>query len=129
MNIGEIFDRDRWEEQQPEEWKKGQAVLSLCQSQDYEEAEALLRDEGADPNTTFEDGMTGLHMAALNNSVEWASLREFEPPSFLWRKIDRSFALVLRYGAEKSLKNSEGKTALDYATSASSQSIIELLQQ
>ncbi|KAG6865777.1 hypothetical protein C0991_011974 [Blastosporella zonata] len=74
VNLGDILDQDRWEEAQPEGWKKGQAVLSLCQSMEYEEAEELLRDEGADPNAAYPDGTTGLHMAALNNATEWASL-------------------------------------------------------
>jgi len=41
---------------------------------EYEEAEALLQDEDTDPNAGYDDGTTGLHMAAINNSVEWASL-------------------------------------------------------
>lgn len=76
IDLGDAFDRDRWEEEQPEEWKKGQALLSLCQFGEFEDAEELLRDKDADPNAAFEDGMTGLHMAALNSSVEWVSLCE-----------------------------------------------------
>ncbi|KAG5342054.1 hypothetical protein C0989_005734 [Termitomyces sp. Mn162] len=109
VDLGEIFDRDRWEEQQPEEWKKGQALLSLCQMGDFEEAEELLRDEGANPDAAFEDGTTGLHMAALNNAVEWASL-------------------LLRYGANKELKTDCGKTAFDYAVSVDAHAVVELLR-
>ncbi|KAG6889973.1 hypothetical protein C0995_012933 [Termitomyces sp. Mi166 len=109
VDLGEIFDQDRWEEQQPEEWRKGQALLSLCQSGDLEEAEELLKDEGADPNAAYEDGTTGLHMAALNNAVEWASL-------------------LLRYGANKELKTDCGKTALDYALSTNARAVAELLR-
>ncbi|KAG5653384.1 hypothetical protein H0H81_000771 [Sphagnurus paluster] len=108
IDIGDIFDRDRWEEAQPEEWKKGQALLSLCQFADFEEAEELLRDEGVDPNAAYDDGTTGLHMAALNNSVEWASL-------------------LLKYGANKDQLNDSGESAFDYANSASSQDVIDLL--
>jgi hypothetical protein len=57
----------------------GQALLSLCQFMEYDEAEALLRDEGVDPNAAYEDGTTGLHMAAYNDSVEWAGLCKFRP--------------------------------------------------
>ncbi|KAG6817918.1 hypothetical protein H0H87_012386 [Tephrocybe sp. NHM501043] len=109
VNLGEILDQDRWEEKQPEEWKRGQALLSFCQFGELEDAERLLKDEGADPNAAYPDGMTGLHMAALNNAVEWASL-------------------LLRYGANKDLKNDQGQTALDYAKSADAGAIVELLR-
>jgi ankyrin repeat protein len=45
------------------------------QYSNHDEAEVFLRDEGVDPDAAYPDGTTGLHMAALNNSVEWASLR------------------------------------------------------
>jgi len=108
INLGDEFDRNRWEEAQPEAWKKGQLLLGLCQSRQYEDAEELLRDEGVDPNAAYEDGVTGLHMAALNNSAEWASL-------------------LLRYGANKSLKTDTGATALDFAKEASSDTVVDLL--
>ncbi|KAG6907268.1 hypothetical protein DXG01_009642 [Tephrocybe rancida] len=108
IDFGKTLDRDRWEEAQPEEWKKGQALLAFCQCSDYEEAEELLRDEGADPNAAYPDGTTGLHMAALNNAAEWASL-------------------LLRYGADRELKTDSGQTALDYARSADAHEVIALL--
>jgi ankyrin repeat protein len=74
IDLGDDLDKSQFEDSQPESWKKGQALLGLCQCQEYDEAEALLRDEGVDPNAAYEDGTTGLHMAAYNNSVEWASL-------------------------------------------------------
>ncbi|KAG6837337.1 hypothetical protein H0H93_011432 [Arthromyces matolae] len=109
VDLGAIFDRDRWEEEQPEDWKKGQALLSFCQSEQFEEAEELLRDEGTDPNVAYEDGMTGLHLAAANNSLEWA-------------------ALLLRYGANKNIENDEGKTPLDYAILTNAEQVITLLR-
>ena len=90
VDLGEIFDRDRWEEQQPEEWRKGQLLLSLCEMGDLEEAEELLRDEGVSPDAAYEDGTTGLHMAALNNAVEWASLRQSNKFSTLFLRLDSS---------------------------------------
>jgi hypothetical protein len=108
INLGDEFDRNRWEEEQPEEWKKGQLLLNLCQFGEFEDAEELLRDKGADPNAAYEDGTTGLHMAALNNSAEWASL-------------------LLRYGANKELKTERGATALDFAKNESYHAIIDLL--
>ena len=76
IDLGEDLDRSQFEDSQPESWKKGQALLGLCQCSEFEEAEKLMRDEGVDPNSAYEDGTTGLHMAALNDSVEWASLCE-----------------------------------------------------
>jgi len=74
IDLGEDLDRSQYEDSQPDSWKRGQELLGLCQCMEYEEAEALLRDEDTDPNAGYDDGTTGLHMAAVNNSVEWASL-------------------------------------------------------
>jgi len=109
IDLGDDLDRSQFEDSQPESWKKGQALLGLCQCSEYEEAEKLLRDEGVDPNSAYEDGTTGLHMAALNDSVEWASL-------------------LLRYGADKNRKTGSGATALDYARDAKAQNVIDLLK-
>ncbi|KAF7969969.1 hypothetical protein HWV62_25448 [Athelia sp. TMB] len=73
IDLGAVFEQERWEEDQPDEWRKGQALLSLCQFMDLEAAEDLLK-EGVDPNSAYSDGMTGLHMAALNDAADWASL-------------------------------------------------------
>jgi hypothetical protein len=77
IDLGEDLDRSQLEDSQPDSWKKGQTLLSLCQFGEFDEAERLLRDEGVDPNAAYDDGTTGLHMAACNDSVEWAGLREF----------------------------------------------------
>lgn len=131
VDLGDIFDRDRWEEQQPEEWRKGQALLSLCQMGDLEDAEELLKEDGVDPNAAYEDGTTGLHMAALNNAVEWASLRQSSIFFNLVPHLTGDLILllsVLRYGANKQLQTDEGKTALDYALSADAHAVAELLR-
>lgn len=80
IDLGEDLDRSQYEDSQPDSWKRGQELLSLCQWKEYEEAEALLRDEDTDPNAAYDDGTTGLHMAAVNNAVEWASLCMFPAP-------------------------------------------------
>ena len=74
IDLGEDLDESLYEDSQPDSWKRGRRLLNLCQSLEYEEAEALLRDQDTDPNAAYDDGTTGLHMAALNNAVEWASL-------------------------------------------------------
>jgi len=108
FDLGRDLDESKWRESQPESWKKGQALLSLCQFGEFEEAEDLLRDDGGDPNAAYDDGMTGLHMAAYNNSVIWASL-------------------LLQYGADKNRKNKDGATPLDCARQVEAQDVINLL--
>ncbi|KZP28077.1 hypothetical protein FIBSPDRAFT_274259 [Athelia psychrophila] len=95
IDLGAAFDQERWDEAQPDAWRKGQALLSLCQFGDYEAAEELLQ-EDVDPNSAHSDGMSGLHMAALNDSEEWASL-------------------LVRYGADKNRKTDTGQTAYEFA--------------
>jgi ankyrin repeat protein len=76
IDLGQDLDNSQFEDLHPELWKK-ETLLALCECsepEDFDEAEALLRDEGVDPNAASDDGTTGLHMAASNNSVEWASL-------------------------------------------------------
>jgi ankyrin repeat protein len=74
IDFGRDLDTSQYEDSQPDSWKRGQELLGLCQCSEYEEAEALLRDQAADPNAIYDDGTTGLHMAAINNLAEWASL-------------------------------------------------------
>lgn len=78
LDLAAALDEERWEEAQPDAWRKGQALLGLCQFGDYEAAEELLK-EGVDPNSAYgadKEGMAGLHMAALNDDEEWAELCE-----------------------------------------------------
>jgi ankyrin repeat protein len=123
IDLGEDLDRSQFEDSQPDSWKRRQALLNLCQCMEYDEAEALLRDEGADPDAAYEDGTTGLHMAAYNDSVEWASLC-MSPPRHLLIG-----AIVLRYGADKHRKNNFGVTPLDCAREVKAQGVIDLLEQ
>jgi hypothetical protein len=79
IDLGQELDLQYWHEAQPEEWKMGQALLSLCESDEFEAAEEMLRDQHADPNAAYPDGNTGLHMAACSDHVQWASLCMFPP--------------------------------------------------
>jgi len=130
IDLGEELDRSQYEDSQPDSWKRGQELLGLCQCMEYEEAEGLLRDEGTDPNAAYDDGTTGLHMAAVNNAVEWASLCMPPPPlSSIFRMLIGRPTIVLRYGADKHRKNDFGRTPLDFARQVNAQDIIELLEQ
>jgi ankyrin repeat protein len=129
IDLGEDLDRSQFEDTQPDSWKRGQALLSLCQCMEYDKAEALLRDEGVDPDAAYEDGTTGLHMAAYNDAVEWASLC-VSPPSFIYFPIlIGEPKIVLRYGANKHRKNGSGATPLDCARDVKAQGVIDLLEQ
>lgn len=128
IGLGEDLDNSQYEDSQPESWKKGQALLGLCQCGDYDEAEVLLRDEGIDPNAAYDDGTTGLHMAGYNDSVEWASLRMSLPPQLSSQLIGAP-TIVLRYGADKHRKNDFGVTALDCAREVHAQKVIDVLEQ
>jgi hypothetical protein len=126
FDLGRELDEERWREAQPESWKKGQALLELCQSGEFEEAEKLLRDDHVDPNAAYPGGTTGLHMAAYDDDIEWASLCASFPIHVLY-----TFKLtpdaVLKYGANKELKNEEGDTALNCAREGKAQAVVELL--
>ena len=84
IDLGEDLDRSQYEDSQPDSWKNGQELLGLCQCSEYEEAEALLRGQDTDPNAAYDDGTTGLHMAAASNAVEWASLCMSPPLSYIF---------------------------------------------
>jgi hypothetical protein len=88
IDLGEDLDTSQFEDSQPDSWKRGQALLSLCECSEFDDAEALLRDEGTDPNAAYEDGTTGLHMAAYNNSIEWARLC-MSPPLHIFSNANR----------------------------------------
>jgi len=44
IDLGQDLDNSLFEDSQPESWKKGQALLGLCQCSDFDEAEVLLRE-------------------------------------------------------------------------------------
>lgn len=128
IDLGADLDNSQFEDSQPESWKKGQALLGLCQFGNFDEAEALLRDEGVDPNAAYDDGTTGLHMAAYNDSVKWASLC-MSPLLHPSSPLIGAPTIVLRYGADKHRNNDYGLTALDCAREAHAQKVINLLEQ
>ncbi|HZY79426.1 MAG TPA: ankyrin repeat domain-containing protein [Cyclobacteriaceae bacterium] len=68
----------------------------------------LLLDHGAKPNVFQQSDVTPLHEAAHNNSPAIAKA-------------------LLKAGADKSLKTSDGKTAMDYAKEIDAKEIIEML--
>jgi hypothetical protein len=129
FDLGRDLDESKWREVQPESWKKGQALLSLFQFGEFEEAEEMLKDEDGDPDAAYDDGTTGLHMAAYNDSVKWASLRAF--PHSQCSTSNSCLGLVnqtaLQYGADKHRKNDHGATPLDCAREVKAQAVIDLL--
>jgi hypothetical protein len=125
FDLGRELDEERWRDAQPETWKKEQALLELCQEGEFEEAEKLMRDDHVDPNAAYPGGTTGLHMAAYDDDIEWASLCA----SFFLILVLYTLTpdAVLKYSANKELKNEEGDTALDCAREAKSQGVVDLL--
>lgn len=68
----------------------------------------MLLDHGAKPNVMQQNDVTPLHEAAHNNSPAIAKA-------------------LLKAGADKSLKSTDGKTAMDYAKEIDSKEIIDML--
>jgi len=61
----------------------------------------LLLYAGCDPNAIDEDGNSPLHFLALQDERYW------------FRELDKLANLLLDFGAQQSLKNADGKTAVD----------------
>jgi hypothetical protein len=102
MDLGEDIDEQAFLEANPDV-ARAQVFLSLMSQMDFIEAEKLLKGEDGmgegklSPNVTYEDGgQTAMHMAAYNDDIE-------------------GIQLLLRYGADKSIKDESGQTALDCA--------------
>ena len=93
-----------------------QTFLSLMSQMEFEEAENFLNGEDGmghgplSPNVTYEvGGQTAMHMAAYNDDIEGTQL-------------------LLRYAADKDVKDENGQTALDCAKDVDAQGVIALLK-
>jgi ankyrin repeat protein len=68
----------------------------------------MLLDSGANPNARQQQDVTALHESAHNNTPAIARA-------------------LLKAGADKSLKSTDGKTAMDFAKEADAKEIIDML--
>ena len=114
MDLGDQTDEQAFMEANSDV-ERSQTFLSLMSQMDFTEAEKFLKgqdgmgDESLSPNVTYEvGGQTAMHMAAYNDDVEGVQL-------------------LLRYGADKSLKDETGQTALDCARDVGAKRVIALL--
>ena len=115
MDLGRDIDEHAYLEANPEV-RRVQAFLSLMSQMEFEEAEKFLKGEDElgngrklDPNVTYETGgTTAMHMAALNDDAE-------------------GVRLLLRYGADKEVKDDDGQMALDMAGMVDAKTVIALL--
>jgi len=98
------------------EIRRKDRFFSLVNQGDFAEAEVLLKGEDEDangekinPNIRSEgNNMTALHMAAVNDDAE-------------------NVQMLLRYGADKNLKTTNGETALDLAVRENASEVIAIL--
>jgi ankyrin repeat protein len=121
------------------------ALYQAVRMHDIEKVRALLR-AGADPNERAPGGWAPLHQAVYNEpaiclllleSGADVNARVIEPhqssnatPLLLAAYINRSdiAAELLRHGADRSLKDSHGKTALDVAREHHNNQLVALLK-
>lgn len=115
MDLGKDIDEQAFLEANPDV-ARAQVFLSLMSQTDFIEAETLLKGEDGmregklSPNVTYEyGGQTAMHMAAYNDDIE-------------------GIQLLLRYGADKSIKDESGQTALDCAKEVKAMDVIALLE-
>ncbi len=114
-DLGRDIDEQAYFKSHPEA-ERAQLFLSLMAQSEYEDAEMILKGEDedengrpVDPNVTYETGgTTAMHMAALNNDTEGVQL-------------------LLKYGADRKIKDEDGNTALDLAKMADAQAVSTLL--
>ena len=114
FDLGAEIDERTYLEAHPDV-DRAETFLSLMAQVEFAEAEKFLKGEDGmgegklDPNVGYSvGGQTALHMAAVNNDVEGVTL-------------------LLRYGADKEMKDDEGWTALRYAQDGDAREVIDLL--
>lgn len=115
IDLGRDIDEQTYLQAHPEV-ERAQSFLGLMSQMDFEDAESMLKGEDdlgngqpLDPNVTYETGgTTAMHMAALNDDTE-------------------GVRLLLKYGADKDVKDEDGKTALDMAKDVDAKAVITLL--
>lgn len=115
IDLGDEIEEQAFLEANPD-IARCQTFLSLMSQMDFEEAEKCLNGEDGmghgplSPNVMYEvGGQTAMHMAAYNNDIEGVQL-------------------LLRYGADKNIKDECGQTALDCAKDVAAKGVIALLK-
>ncbi|KAI4146590.1 MAG: hypothetical protein L6R39_003402 [Caloplaca ligustica] len=115
IDLGDDIEEQAFLEANPDIARR-QTFLSLMSQMEFEEAEKFLNGEDGmghgplSPNVTYEfGGQTAMHMAAYNNDAEGVQL-------------------LLRYEADKDLRDEDGQTALDCAKSVDAKGVIALLK-
>lgn len=115
FDLGQELDEMAYFKDNPDD-ERSQAFLSIMSQMEFADAEKFLKGEDGlgdgplSPDVTYSSGgTTAMHMAAMNNDVEGVQL-------------------LLRYGADKGLKDDDGQTALDHAKAAHAQGVIAQLE-
>ncbi len=122
----------------------GNTILAIAAAGDRPEAVTELLEIGADPKTLSAEGQAPLHAAAANPHTS-EILRLFlywrtpvdtlsgdaETPLMIAAKhgLVENVKIVLRYSPNLSLRNREGKTALELAREKRSTEIVTLLEE
>ena len=116
IDLGDEIDREAFMKENPN-IARAQDFLSIMSQQEFVEAEKYLKGEDESggsklsPDVLYQTGgQTAMHMAAYNDDVE-------------------GVRLLLRYGADKHIKDEDGQTALDCAKDADAKGVIALLKE
>ena len=115
IDLGNDIDEQSFLKAKPDV-ARAQGFLSLMAQMDFTEAKTFLDGEDGmgegklSPDVRYETGgQTAMHMAAYNNDVEGVEL-------------------LLRYGADKRIRDESGQTALDCAREVEAGDVVALLE-